>query len=59
MSYSKYEKHLQKFYEKEYPEFIATRVKMREILQTEEVCVYVCISLSLSLFLSLYTHTHT
>lgn len=36
ISYSKYEKHLQKFYEKEYPEFIATRVKMREILQTEE-----------------------
>jgi len=36
ISYSKYEKHLQKFYEREYPEFIATRVKMREILQTEE-----------------------
>jgi len=36
ISYSKYEKHLQKFYEKEYPEFIATRVKIREILQTEE-----------------------
>merc|ERR1711966_548934 len=36
ISYSKYEKHLQKFYEKEYPEFIATRVKVREILQTEE-----------------------
>jgi len=36
ISYSKYEKHLQKFYETEYPEFIATRVKVREILQTEE-----------------------
>ena len=36
ISYSKYEKHLQKFYESEYPEFIATRIKMREILQTEE-----------------------
>lgn len=36
VSYSKYVRSLEDYYEREYPEFVALRSKCREILQEEE-----------------------